>query len=295
MPSLPARYLPITATVFLCSCGFSEHGFLAPSGPIAEAQKNHLLSITGWTLVVIVPLFIALPIVLWKYRFGNRKSLYRPNWSFSWLLEGLIWGLPLIIVSILSWNVWWVSKELDPYAPISSDQPALHIQVIGLDWKWLFIYPDQRIASVNQLVIPVNRPIEFELTSETVMQSFMIPRLGSQIYAMPGMVSQLHLLASETGNFRGQNTQYNGRSFAKQKFITRALSGDEFRAWINRQKTNPPLDMPTYNRVARRSVPKRPEFFGDVAPDLFERIVTRVKNTPADELPGAAPKRSQGG
>lgn len=290
-----ARWVIVLATLFLASCGFSDHGFLAPAGPIAEAQRNHFLSITAWTLVVIVPLFVATPIVLWKYRFGKKDSTYRPNWTFSWILEGLIWGLPLIIVGVLGWNVWKVSHQLDPYTPIASDKPTLRIQVVGLDWKWLFIYPDQKIASVNQLVFPADRPVRFELTSETVMQAFMIPRLGSQIYAMPGMITQLNLLASEPGSYRGQNTQYNGKAFAKQKFTAKAVSEFTFEDWVNQQKSNPPLDISAYNKLARRSVLSEPVFFGNITPGMFQRIIERVKSTPAVELPGAVKQTSEGG
>lgn len=295
MKNILTRCSLLLAILLLSSCGFQDHGFLAPSGPVAEIQRDHFWSIIGWTMVVIVPLFIATPIVLWKYRLGKKNATYRPNWTFSWTLEGLIWGLPVIIVAILSWNLWEVSHKLDPYKSIASDKPTLHIQAVSLDWKWLFIYPDQHIASVNKVVFPANRPVRFELTSETVMQSFMIPRLGSQIYTMPGMVTKLNLLASKPGSYRGQNTQYNGKGFAKQKFTAQAVSDTEFKQWVKQQKSRPPLDMSAYNKLARRSVLSEPAFFGDVSPQLFKQILTRVKSTPASDLPGAAKTNSQGG
>lgn len=295
MRHLPACCLISVTSLFLSSCGFHDHGFLASAGPIAEAQRAHFWSIIRWTLIVIVPLFVAMPIVLWKYRQGKTGAVYRPDWTFSWLLEGIIWGLPLVIVAILSWNVWRVSHTLDPYTPITSAKPALHIQVVSLDWKWLFIYPDQRIASVDKVVFPAGRPVHFELTSETVMQSFMIPRLGSQIYTMPGMITQLHLLASKPGQYQGQNTQYNGKSFAQQKFTAQAVTDSGFRRWIKQQQAQPPLDMTAYNRLAQRSVLAAPKFFGSVKQDLFNQILARVKNTPAAALPGAAKDTSQGG
>lgn len=292
------RYLSacclIAATLLLSSCGSQELGFLSPAGPIAEAQRSHFFSIAGWTLLVIVPLFIAVPIALWKYRLGKKDAVYRPEWDFSWLLEGLIWGLPIIIVGVLSWNVWKLSHKLDPYKPIASDKPALHIQVVSLDWKWLFIYPEQHIASVNHVVFPVDRPVRFELTSETVMQSFMIPRLGGQIYTMPGMTTQLHLLAAEPGVYRGLNTQYNGESFAKQKFTAKAVSDSEFDNWVSQVQSSPQLDMGRYNQLAKRSVVKEPIFFGSVEPDLFSQIMMRVRTTPAASLPGSVTAINEG-
>lgn len=272
----------------LAACGFSDHGFLAATGPIAQAQRDHFFSIIGWTLVVIVPLFIATPIVLWKYRLGQTKAPYRPNWAFSRVLESLIWGLPVVIVAILGWNLWQASHRLDPYKPIPGEQPPLDIQVVSLDWKWLFIYPDDGIARVNELVIPVNRPISFKLTSQTVMQSFLIPRLGGQIYTMPGMTTRLHLLASEPGRYRGQNTQYNGKGFAKQKFAVHAVDETEFRQWLDRQKSAPALDMNAYLELAERSVIAKPKSFGEVCDQLFEQILTQARNQPSSVLPSAA-------
>lgn len=283
----------LSATLLLSACGFNEHGFLAPAGPVAETERGHFFSIIGWVLIVIVPLFIATPIVLWKYRFGKNRGGYQPNWSHSWTLECLIWGLPIVIVGILGWNLWQVSHKLDPYAPIrSNDKPALHIQVVGLDWKWLFIYPEQDVAVAGKLVLPVDRPISFSVTSATVMQSFMIPRLGSQIYAMGGMISHLHLLATEPGRYRGLNTQYNGKDFAKQQFTAHAVSAAHFKAWVRHQQTKPILDMAAYKRLAKPSVLKQPKTFSGVPADFFQQLVARVQNTPAEQL-ASTPSREK--
>ncbi len=290
---LSKRCWPVLPFFLLTSCGFDKHGFLASVGPVAQAQRDHFFSITGWVLVVIVPLFVATPIVLWKYRLG-RRGVYRPEWSFSWILETLIWGLPLIIVAILGVNLWQVSHKLDPYDPISSTQPPLDIQVVSLDWKWLFIYPHQRVAAVDELVLPVNRPISFQLTSGTVMQSFMIPRLGGQIYTMPGMVTHLHLLADKPGTYRGLNTQYNGKGFARQKFTARVTSGDDFKQWIEHQQSKPPLDMTAYQELSKRSVLAQPIEYGGVPAKLFQRIIKKVQSTPAAALPSGEPEREHG-
>ncbi|WP_048307384.1 COX aromatic rich motif-containing protein [Halomonas sp. PR-M31] len=290
-----AKYCLLTALLLLLSACSGEHGFLSPAGPIAQAQRNHFLSIIAWMMVVIVPLFVAVPIVLWKYRLGGSSSTYRPNWASSWIFEVLIWGIPLIVVSALSWNLWMQSHALDPYRPIKSDNPTLNVQVVSLDWKWLFIYPDQRVAAVNELVLPVDRPVRFRLTSETVMQSFMIPRLGSQIYTMPGMVTELNLLADRTGTFRGQNTQYNGEGFPKQKFDAKVMDAQDFDDWIAQtRRSSPPLDMSAYEQLAKRSVLPSPLLFGAVPDRLFERVVSSTKGETELTLGSAAPTSTQG-
>lgn len=276
--------------VGLASCGWQGHGFLAAAGPVAEAQRGHFFSIIGWTMIVIVPLFVATPIVLWKYRLGRKKAAYRPNWTFSWILEGLIWGLPLLIVAILGWNLWGLSHQLDPYKPIASGKPPLQVEVVGLNWKWLFIYPEQGVATANKLVVPADRPISFRLTSATVMQSFFIPRLGSQIYAMPGMVTQLHLLAAKPGRYLGMNTQYNGKGFAAQKFKVHAVSESDFKHWVDNVQARPPLNTSAYQQLAERSILTQPKSYGGVSSHLFQQIVTKAKAKPAAGAPGAKPE-----
>ncbi|MES1925550.1 cytochrome ubiquinol oxidase subunit II [Salinisphaera sp. T31B1] len=286
-----AGYCVVFAAVLLLpGCGLTDHGFLASAGPVAQAERDHFFSIIGWTLIVIVPLFVAAPIVLWKYRIGKKGAVYRPNWDFSWILEGLIWGLPVVVVAVLGWNLWQVSHKLDPYKPIAHDRPALDVQVVSLDWKWLFIYPDQHMAAVNELVLPVDRPIHFSLTSATVMQSFMIPRLGSQIYTMPGMVTQLHLLAAKPGRYGGLNTQYNGEGFAEQKFSVQAVSAARFHEWVADQRSRPALDMAEYRKLSERSILPEPKTFGRAPSKLFERIVSDAKRIPAASTAVAAPK-----
>ncbi|MGC3872477.1 COX aromatic rich motif-containing protein [Halomonas sp. GXIMD04776] len=293
--SLSTYCLLIAISLLLTSCGINEHGFLAPAGPIAQSQREHFFFIIGWTLVVIVPLFVALPIVLWKYRLGKTSSAYRPDWASSWILEVLIWGIPFIVVGVLSWQLWHLSHELDPYKPIQSDKPALDIQVVSLDWKWLFIYPNQGVAAVDELVLPVDRPVRFRLTSDTVMQSFMIPRLGSQIYTMPGMVTELNLLADHIGNYRGMNTQYNGEGFSKQKFTARVMEPSAFDEWVQRmQQSRPPLDWTAYEQLAKRSVLSSPITFGAVPEKLFDRVVSKFKGAVNPGSVSARPTHEQG-
>jgi cytochrome o ubiquinol oxidase subunit II len=252
----------------------ANDGFINPAGPVAAALRDHFVFILLVTTVVIVPLFIALPWALWRYRIGNKSADYRPNWEFSWPLELLVWGVPVVIVSLLSWKLWVQTYELDPYKPLAATESPIEVQAVSLDWKWVFIYPEQGIASVNELLFVAGRPVRFRLTSGTVMQSFMIPRLGGQIYTMAGMVTQLNLLASEQGEFRGLNTQYNGMGFANQKFLARAVSQDEFDAWASSLRgSKPPLDQSAWAQLTKQSVLPAPQFFGSVAPGFFSGIV----------------------
>lgn len=252
----------------------ASDGFINPAGPVAAALLDHFVYILIVMTIVIVPLFIALPWALWRYRIGNKHGDYRPDWEFSWPLEVLVWGLPALIVCILGWKLWEQSFQLDPYKPLAAAEAPLEVQVVSLDWKWVFVYPEQGVASVNELMIVAGRPVRFRLTSGTVMQSFMIPRLGGQIYTMAGMVTQLNLLASEPGEFRGLNTQYNGMGFAEQKFMTRAVSQADFNTWAtNMRQSKPPLNQAAWARLAQPSVLPAPQFFGSVAEGFFAGVV----------------------
>lgn len=273
---LPKRLARCTGSLLLLLSVFAgaSDGFLNPAGPVAAALRDHFVFILIVMTIVIVPLFVALPWALWHYRIGNKHSAYRPEWEFSWPLELLVWGLPAIIVCILGWKLWEQTFEMDPYKPLVAAEASLEVQVVSLDWKWVFIYPEQGVASVNELMFVAGRPISFRLTSGTVMQSFMIPRLGGQIYTMAGMVTQLNLLASEPGEFRGLNTQYNGMGFANQKFMARAVSQADFNAWVaNLRQSKPPLNQAAWTQLTERSVLPAPQFFGSVMEGFFDRVL----------------------
>ncbi|MEO6968925.1 MAG: ubiquinol oxidase subunit II [Rhodanobacteraceae bacterium] len=205
-------------------------------------------------VLVAGPIFLLTPFWAWRYRYGNKKSKYTPRWEFSRILEITAWGGPIIIVVILAVFVWRDSHKLDPYKPLASNQPPLHVQVIGYDWKWLFIYPDQGIASIGTLAIPAGRPMSMQLTSATVMQSLFIPSLGSQIYAMGGMVTQLNLQANKPGKFMGENTMYNGNGFHQQQFTAVGMTPADFMAWVQKVRTNGiPLDARILRIISRRA------------------------------------------
>ncbi|MEO8748061.1 MAG: ubiquinol oxidase subunit II [Rhodanobacter sp.] len=239
----------------LSACSGETHlSFLDPQGPIADAQRWHFYDVLTVLVVLVAgPIFLLTPFWAWRYRYGNKKSKYTPRWEFSRLLEITAWGGPIIIVAILSYFVWRDSHKLDPYQPIASSQAPLRIQAVGYDWKWLFIYPDQGIASIGTLAVPVGRPLSIQLTSATVMQSLFIPALGSQIYAMGGMVTKLNLEASKPGRSMGENTMYNGNGFHEQKFTAVAMKPAAFAAWVAHARAHGiPLDAKTLKLVAQR-------------------------------------------
>lgn len=261
----------------LSACSVQEgSSFLQAQGPVSAAQQALLFKVLGLMLIVVLPVLVLTPLFAWRYR-RRRGGAYQPKWEFSWPLELLIWGVPLAVVAVLAWNLWRETVQLDPYRPVTSTHAALDVQVIGLDWKWLFIYPEQNIATVNQLVFPVQRPLRLHLTSDTVMQSFFIPALGSQIYAMAGMETQLNLKADETGRFVGKNTQFNGSGFHRQNFSAHAVSAQAFISWVQSARRKSPLSHEVYKTLATNSVFEAPVLYGDVAPDLYASVLNKYR------------------
>lgn len=279
------------AVLLLSGCD-KAHGFLAAAGPVAEAQRAHFLSVVGWMMVVILPLFVGLPIALWRYRLKRPRGRYAPDWQFNRTIEILIWGVPVVVVLVLALHLWRWTHLLDPYKPLPSKAEPLQVQVLTLDWKFLFIYPGAGVASVNELVIPAGRPVHFSLSSGTVMQSFIIPRLGGQVYAMAGMVTQLNLLADAPGTFRGENAQYNGKHFAEQKFPVRVVPPDAFGDWLQKvRNTGKKLDAARYAILAKPGVAKKPAYFGTVSDGLFDHVVAGFNVGSAPDSAQAHEKR----
>lgn len=247
--------------------------FLEPAGPIASAQISHFGVISALMLIVIVPMFVVLPIVLWRYRRGG-KGRYRPDWEFNWGLEILIWGVPVALVVALGTALWRQTIEGDPYRALGPD--PLVVEVVALDWKFLFLYPEQGVATLDLLALPEGRPITLKLTSGTVMQSFIIPQLAGQIYAMAGMQTQLNLIADRTGDFTGRNTQYNGLGFATQSFTTRVMSPDAFASWVAATKAQgTALDAAGYAKLLPSSVVNEPVLYSQFTPGLFDQVMAR--------------------
>ena len=276
--------------------------FLHPFGPVASAQRHLFVEAIGWMMIVVVPVFVLVPLFAWRYRRKNTAATYNPQWDFSWPLEFLIWGVPFAIVGVLAFLIWTKANRLDPYAALASSRPPLDIQVVGLDWKWLFIYPQQHIATVGMVAFPADRPVRFTLTSDTVMQSFFIPALGSQIYAMAGMVTKLNLIADRTGQLLGENTQFNGTGFQNQKFIASAMTPQDFAKWISDvRSTGRVLDSATYRHLAQKSttgvaraelgtdaMPATAIYFSSVEPGFFDAIVNRYRSESSQRMPADA-------
>lgn len=275
------RVFGLVILVTMAGCSIQSHGFLQPAGTIAIAEKRLLIEVILLMLIVVVPVLVLTPLLIWRYRSKNTSSAYRPEWEFSLLLELLVWGVPILLVAIIGYMVWVNTLALDPYRALKSVEKPVEIQVVGLDWKWLFIYPEQNVATINQLVFPVNRPVHLTLTSDSVMLSLLIPRLVGQIYAMPGMKTQLNFQAVQTGHYLGENTQYNGTGFSQQKFTALALSPDEFLTWVQQVHTQGnPLDQATYAKIAAHGVSPHFIYFSSVNGSLFESILARYHNRP---------------
>jgi cytochrome o ubiquinol oxidase subunit II len=242
---------------------------------VADTERHYFLIVSLVLVLVVLPVLILTPLIAWHYRLSNTSSAYRPQWGFSWALEGLIWVPPTCIVIFLSVFLWGYTHRLDPYRPLNGG-PALEIQVVALDWKWLFIYPQQHIAAVNELVVPSGRPVHLTLTSGTVMQSLLMPRLAGQIYAMAGMKTQLNFAVSQPGESWGENTQFNGTGFQNDRFKISARSPQDFDQWlagVHAQDNR--LDVSEYQVLSVRSSLPHPLTFGAVDPGLFAGIVAQ--------------------
>ena len=263
----------IALTVILAGC---KSGIIDPQGPIASYELKLLIFSTLLMLIVVIPVIFLTFWFAWRYRSSATKSKYRPEWSHSTILEIVWWTIPCIIIAILAVITWKTSHELDPYKPLESNKKPLTVQVVALDWKWLFIYPDYKIATVNDLVIPTKRPINFNITSAAPMNSFIIPQLGGQIYAMAGMTTQLHLLADNPGNYRGFSANYTGHGFAHMDFFTHAVSDAKFNSWAYKvsQSSQKHLSWDYFwNHMVKQSVNDPITHYSSVDNDLFDNIV----------------------
>lgn len=243
-------------------------------------------------LIVVGPVLLVAPYFAWRYRYGA-AARYTPKWSFSWPLEIVIWGIPFAIVIVLSIWLWVSAHALDPYKPLPSTEPPVRLEVVGYDWKWLFIYPDLGIASMGEMALPADRPLSLELTSGTVVQSLLIAPLGSQIYAMPGRITRLQLEATRPGLFHGENVHFNGDGYFEQHFRARALTRGDFKAWVERARSKGiPLSASAYQVIAKRltlvdtrralggaSGTDGALYFKDVPNGLFDRIVRSFRDS----------------
>jgi cytochrome o ubiquinol oxidase subunit 2 len=249
---------------------------LDPKGPIGETQRFLIIAAVALMLIVVTPVWLMAVWFSRRYKASNTAATYAPKWSESAKIELVVWLVPIAIIMALGYLTWTETHRLDPYAPIRAEASPIHIEAISMDWKWLFIYPDQDIAVINELAFPVDVPLSFRLTSDTVMTSFFIPRLGSQIYAMAGMETRLHLLADEPGVYAGQNQQYSGSGYSYMRFQAIATSQEEFEAWVQHAKrASDELDLRQYERLARPGLGHPVTYFSSVAPDLFDDVIRK--------------------
>jgi cytochrome o ubiquinol oxidase subunit II len=262
---------PLLFATSLCGC---QLDVLHPDGPVGN-REDSLIAITfAAMLIVVLPVIFMTLFFAWRYRAGGNAN-YRPKWARSWTIEASVWGVPFVIVLFLSILNWRSTHLLDPYQALKSPGKSINIQVVALDWKWLFIYPDLHIASVNELEIPVKTQVNFLITSNGVMNVFFIPRLGTQIYAMAGMQTHLHLLAKNPGNFRGLSANFSGPGFSDMQFSTNAVDADHFDSWVKRVRSSPArLDEAGYAALAKPSLDNKVVHYGDVSPNLFNTIIT---------------------
>lgn len=263
--------------------GCSE-GVLDPQGPIAAAERLILFNSLGIMLAIVIPTILATLGVAFWFRSSNSRAQYRPNFTYSGRIELLVWSIPAMTVLLVGGVAWIGSHDLDPRRPITSPTKPVSVQVVSLDWKWLFIYPELGIASVNQLTIPVATPVSFELTSFGVMNSFFVPQLGSQIYTMAGMVTRLNMQADHPGTYRGLSAQYSGSGFADMRFSVAAVPTQDFDKWVAAARADGPmLGVQAYADLAKPSTAVAPFTYRAVAPDLFNSILGAVMH-PSDPL-----------
>jgi cytochrome o ubiquinol oxidase subunit 2 len=254
--------------------GGCTEGVLDPKGPIASAERLILFNSLGIMLAIVIPTILTILAVAFWFRASNRRASYLPDFEYSGRLELLVWSIPAMTVLLVGGVAWVGAHDLDPPKAISSTVKPVVIQAVSLDWKWLFIYPEQGIASVNHLTVPVGTPINFELTSATVMNSFFVPQLAGQIYTMSGMTTRLNLQADHPGTYPGLSAMFSGDGFADMRFAVDAVPSERFAQWVAQtQNTGSALDAKAYADLAKPSKAVTPFTYRAVAPNLFDGIV----------------------
>ena len=266
------RFMPVAALGFLLSS--CNRGILDPVGPVAHAEKQILINSTAIMLAIIIPTMVATVAFAWWFRRGNKKAKYRPDWEYSGAIEMVVWAIPALTIMLLGGITWIGSHDLEPSKPLKSSVPAVKVEVVSLDWKWLFIYPDQGVATVNQLVVPAGTPVSFRLTSATVWNAFFVPQMGSMIYTMPRMTTRLNLQADKPGVYNGLSSHFSGDGFPGMQFQVQALPPDQFAMWAQGARgQGPALDGRGYAELEKPSSYVKPMTYGAVAPGLFDAIV----------------------
>ena len=288
--------MALGAALLGSGCDVRHAVLLDPKGPISLAQRDLLFDAFCVMLIVVIPVFVMAFLFARRYRASNAKAAYTPNWSYSGRIDAVVWLIPAVIVVALGTLLWRTTHKLDPYRPIDTAVAPLEVQVVAQEWKWLFIYPEQGIAVVNQLAFPSGRPLSLRITSDTAMSSFYIPALGGQIYAMAGMETRLNLLADAPGTFTGRNTQYTGAGFPEQHFKAIATTPAEFDAWVAKARQVPAkLDAAAYAALAARSKGHPVTFYSAFEPNLFQSIIAKYATHQAHDghaSPDSPPRSS---
>jgi cytochrome o ubiquinol oxidase subunit 2 len=263
---------------------------LDAQGPIGAANAKILLNALAIMLAIVVPTLVGTLVFAWWFRASNTRASYLPEFVYSGRIEIIVWAIPLLVILFLGGVIWIGSHQLDPFRPIAAQSKPTEVQVVSLDWKWLFIYPDQGVASVNALVVPAGTPVHFSLTSASVMNMFFVPQLGSMIATMNGMVTQLHLQADQPGEFYGQSAQYSGDGFSDMHFVLRAVTQDAFAQWLTTARQGgTALDRAGYSALSQQSRNVDPFTYRAVEPNLFDAVVTQ------QIPPGPGPSAGRGG
>lgn len=280
------------ATLPLIALAGCSGGVLDPQGPVGENNAKILMDALLIMLVIVIPTILLAFWMAWRYRAGRPSAAqdYLPEWSYSGRVEAVTWAIPILVIMFLGGVIWIGSIELDPFRPLPSKNKTLEVQVVALDWKWLFIYPQQGVATVNQLVIPEATPVHFSITSASVFNVFFIHQLGSMIYAMPGMTSQLFLEASHPATLFGQSAQFSGDGFSDMNFLVHSVPAGEFASWVESTRgTGQALTRANYELLARQSHDVKPFSFRQVDPTLFRDIAAlRIGPGPGPEPEGPA-------
>lgn len=268
------KFALASAALVLSGC---SGGILDPKGQIGLDEKNLIIIATVLMLLVVIPVIVMTLYFAWKYRDTRTQEIYAPKWAHSTKIEAAVWIIPIIIIVILGVITWQSTHELDPYKPLEDKGEHLTVEVVSLNWKWLFIYPEQGIATVNELAFPKDVPVKFKITSDSTMNSFFIPQLGSQIYSMAGMETKLHLIANEAGIYDGFSANYSGAGFSGMKFKAIATqSNTDFENWVSQVKTNKKqLNQASYQTLAQPSEDHPVTYFGQLQPGLFHSIVMK--------------------
>jgi len=278
---MSTRWRPVRATAacaVLATCGTTSmaSGVVDPWGPVGVSELQLLYEAVGAMLLVVVPVLLLTVAFAWWFRASNKRATYLPNWSYSGKIEFTIWVIPMLIVLFLATLAWVGSHELDPYKPIQSANKRVRVEVVSLDWKWLFIYPELGVATVNELALPVDTPVSLDITSGTVMNAFFVPGLAGQIYAMSGMCTQMSVMASKAGTYQGLATQFSGDGFSDMHFKVLAVDQGGFNHWLEGvRQSGALLDRAAYEKLLAARATEAPSYFAHAQPSVFDYALQR--------------------